>query len=87
MKCPQCGAETPDAEWNCVSCRINIYWATQHYEELAEIRKQQGLNPAAPTPAFLIKTHGDAMQDRASRGGRIEHRVRQIARQIIKRKA
>ena len=23
MKCPQCGAETPDEEWNCVACRIN----------------------------------------------------------------
>lgn len=86
MKCPQCGAETPDEEWNCASCRINIYWASQHYEELASIRKEHGLNAAASTPPFLVKTHQEAMQERATKGGREEHRVRQIARHKIEEK-
>src|SRR5919205_946815 len=54
MRCPQCGAETPDEEWNCMSCRINLYWAHQHFAELAHIRKQQGLQTRASTPAFLL---------------------------------
>jgi hypothetical protein len=86
MKCPQCGAETPDEEWNCISCRINIYWATQHFEELAQIREQHGQSAGASTPDFLRKTHQDAMDDRAGRGGRTEHRVRQIARLVMRRK-
>ena len=87
MKCPQCGAETPDQEWNCVSCRINVYWASQHYEELAQIRHKQGLQAAASTPSFLIKTHEAAMDDRSDRGGRVEHKVRQIARLVMRRKS
>ena len=47
MKCPRCGAENSDDEWNCVSCRINLYWATQHYDGLAEIRERQGLPESA----------------------------------------
>lgn len=87
MKCPQCGAETPDQEWNCVSCRINVYWASQHYEELAQIRRKQGLQAGASTPSFLIKTHTNAMDDRSDRGGRVEHKVRQIARMVMRRKS
>ena len=65
MRCPQCGAETPDDEWNCVSCRINLYWASQHYQRLLEIRERQGL-PSSPSSApFLVKAHKDAMDDRA----------------------
>jgi hypothetical protein len=86
MKCPQCGAETPDDEWNCVSCRINVYWASQHFGELAQIRRQHGLPAGAATPAFLIDVHQAAMDDRASRGGRVEHRVRAIARRVMHRK-
>lgn len=86
MRCPQCGAETPDEEWNCVSCRVNVYWASQHYQELARIRQQKGLPASASTPPFLIKTHQDAMDDRAGRGGRVEHQVRKIARLIMRRK-
>jgi hypothetical protein len=85
MQCPQCGAETPDQEWSCVSCRINLYWASQHYEDLARIRQQQGLPGTASTPRFLIKTHQDAMDDRAGRGGRVEHKVRKIARLFMRR--
>lgn len=85
MRCPQCGAETPDEDWNCVSCRINLYWATQHYEDLAQIRVHQGLGPEAPTPAFLRRAHQVEMDERIRRHGRIEHRVRQIARQAMQR--
>jgi hypothetical protein len=83
MRCPQCGAETPETEWNCVSCRMNVYWASRHYDDLARIRTQQGLPAAAPTPGFLIGVHDSAMSERAERGGRVEHKVRQIARQSM----
>jgi hypothetical protein len=84
MKCPQCGAETPDDEWNCVSCRINLYWVTQHHDELAEVRARQGLVDASGSPAFLVEAHRDAMDERAERGGREEHRVREIARAAMR---
>lgn len=85
MRCPQCGAEIPDQEWNCLSCRMNVYWASQHYEGLAQIRRQQGLQDTAETPAFLVQAHATAMDERASRGGRVEHKVRQIARLAMRR--
>jgi hypothetical protein len=83
MQCPQCGAETPDTEWNCVSCRMNLYWASRHYDDLAQIRKGQGLAETAPTPSFLVNVHQRAMDERADRGGRVEHKVRQIARRAM----
>jgi hypothetical protein len=83
MKCLQCGAETPDDEWNCVSCRMNVYWASRHYQDLAVIRARQGLPETAPTPPFLIGVHERAMSERAERGGRVEHKVRQIARRAM----
>ncbi len=85
MQCPQCGAQTPDEEWNCVSCRMNVYWASQHYEDLARIRHGQGLPVAADTPSFLVQAHERAMNERADRGGRVEHKVRQIARRVMRR--
>jgi hypothetical protein len=84
MQCPQCGAETPDEEWNCVSCRMNVYWASQHFETLAEIRRRKGL-AATPTPPFLVRAHEHAMSERAARGGRVEHKVRRIARRAMRR--
>jgi hypothetical protein len=87
MRCPQCGSETPDEEWNCVSCRINVYWASQHYDDLAGIRRGQGLSDGAATPAFLIQVHERAMDERAERGGRVEHKVRQIARRVMRGQA
>jgi hypothetical protein len=87
MKCPQCGAEVPDQEWNCGSCRINVYWASQHYDELARIRRRQGVEAGASTPPFLLETHQSAMEERAAGGGRVEHRVRRIARLVMGRKA
>ena len=83
MQCPHCGTETPDDEWNCVSCRMNVYWASQHYEDLAAIRRAQGLLPRAATPSFLVRVHVGAMDERAERGGRVEHKVRQIARRVM----
>ena len=83
MRCPQCGAETPDEAWNCVHCRINVYWASQHYELLAGIRRQQGLDAGASSPRFLIEAHEGAMTERAERGGKAEHKVRQIARRAM----
>jgi hypothetical protein len=87
MKCPQCGVETPEEEWNCASCRINVYWASQHYDELARIRQEHGLRPVTSTPPFLLETHRNAMDDRAGRGGRVEHKVREIARQVMRQKS
>jgi hypothetical protein len=87
MRCPQCGAETPDEEWNCPSCRINVYWASQHYEDLAVIRRGQGLPATAVTPPFLLEAHQRAMNERADRGGRVEHKVRQVARLAMRRGA
>jgi hypothetical protein len=87
MRCPQCGAETPDDEWNCVACRMNVYWASQHYEDLAGERRQHGLPAGAPTPSFLIQAHETAMSERAERGGRDEHKVRQIARRAMRQSA
>ncbi len=84
MQCPQCGAETPDEEWNCVSCRMNVYWASQHYQDLARIRQRQGLH-TAETPPFLVQAHASAMEERAERGGKVEHKVRQIARRTMSR--
>lgn len=85
MRCPQCGAETPDEEWNCLSCRINLYWATQHYEALARIRAGQGLRLATDTPPFLREAHAREMGERIERTGRVEHKVRQIARIAMRR--
>jgi hypothetical protein len=87
MECPRCGAENSDDAWNCVSCRINLYWATQHYEGLAEIRERQGLPGSASSPAFLVKAHADAMADRAQRGEPPENKVRAAARKLMRRKA
>ncbi len=85
MQCPQCGAETPDEEWNCVSCRMNVYWASQHYHDLVGIRQRQGLRATADTPSFLLQAHASAMEERAERGGKVEHKVRQIARRAMSR--
>lgn len=87
MKCPQCGAQTPDDEWNCASCRMNVYWASQHYDDLAGIRRGQGLRDTAETPAFLQQVHAVVMDERATRGGKVEHKVRQIARRVMKEAA
>ena len=55
-ECPQCGTINEDDIKNCQECRVNMYWAFQHYAELAAIRKRNKLVPrSAPLP-FLIDT-------------------------------
>lgn len=54
--CPQCGTINEDHIKNCVNCRINMYWAFQHYQELATIRESEELPPTPETPAFLLQT-------------------------------
>ena len=84
MKCPHCGADTPSDEWNCVSCRINLYWASQHHDGLADIRARQGLGEDVPTPAFLVKVHKQVMDDRAARGQNVDNKVRVAARRAMR---
>jgi hypothetical protein len=66
-----------------MSCRINLYWAHQHFAELAHIREQQGLQTRASTPAFLLISHQREMGARARRGGQ-ENKVRMIARRVLR---
>lgn len=54
--CPQCEASNEDNCKNCAECCINLYWAFQHYEELAQIRQTNNLGPRSETPSFLVKT-------------------------------
>jgi hypothetical protein len=63
---------------------MNVYWASQHYADLARIRGQQGLSAVADTPSFLVQAHQKAMNERAQRGGHVEHKVRQIARRAMR---
>jgi len=41
---------------NCRACRVNMYWAFQHYDELAAIRATNKLTSRPETPFFLIET-------------------------------
>ena len=84
MRCPQCDAETPDDQWNCVECRINLYWAHQHYAELARIRERAGLTQGASTPSFLVAAHRRELSERAERGLSGMNKVREIARRIMR---
>jgi hypothetical protein len=63
---------------------MNVYWASQHYEDLAGIRRRQGVHLPADTPSFLLQAHASAMDERAERGGKVEHKVRQIARRVMR---
>ncbi len=51
--CPQCGAMNEDDVKTCKGCRVSLYRAFQHYEELAVIREANKLAPRPETPAFL----------------------------------
>lgn len=85
MKCPKCGAKAPDDAWNCPRCRINLYWVTQHYEGLSDLRERQGVPVTASSPAFLLKAHKDVMDERAQHGGLVENKVRAVARKVMRR--
>ena len=56
VECPQCGTMNEDDIKNCRGCRVNMYWAFQHYEELAAIREANKLVPRPETSPFLIET-------------------------------
>ncbi len=55
-ECPQCTTLNEDNTKNCKGCRVNLYWAFQHYEELAAIREANTLVPRPETPSFLVET-------------------------------
>jgi hypothetical protein len=55
-ECPQCGMMNEDDVKNCKRCRINMYWAFQHFDELATIRTANKLAPSPETSPFLIET-------------------------------
>ena len=54
--CPQCGTENDDDVKNCTSCRINMYWAFQHFEERASLREKNALSPRPQSAQFLVQT-------------------------------
>ena len=56
VECPQCGTANDDDVKNCRGCRINLYWAFQHYEELAAIRLVNQSSPRPETAPFLVET-------------------------------
>jgi len=55
-ECPQCGLANENDVKNCCRCRVNMYWAYQHYQELASLREAVRLDPQPETPSFLIDT-------------------------------
>ena len=87
MNCPNCGAANPDGAWNCVSCRINLYWATQHFADLAKLRDEQGRVEPVSSPTFLLRAHRHAMEDRATRGHNVDNKVRVAARRAMQKRA
>jgi hypothetical protein len=55
-ECPQCGTMNEDDIKNCKSCRVNMYWAYQHFDELAALRQQRGMAARPQTASFLVDT-------------------------------
>ncbi|GHO93705.1 hypothetical protein KSF_037530 [Reticulibacter mediterranei] len=55
-ECPQCGTMNEDDAKNCKGCRVNLYWAFQHHEELTKLRLSRDLPPRPQTAAFLVDT-------------------------------
>jgi len=41
---------------NCRGCRVNMYWAFQHYEELAVLCEANKLPPRPESALFLVET-------------------------------
>lgn len=56
VTCPQCGAVNASDVKNCTSCRVNMYWAFQHYAELAALRQSNKLPPRPESASFLVET-------------------------------
>ena len=55
-ECPQCGTINEDNTKNCLGCRVNMYWAFQHYDELAALRQANRLSPRPESAPFLVET-------------------------------
>ena len=55
-ECPQCGIMNDDDVKNCKGCRINLYWAFQHYQELASLRQNNELPSRPESASFLVET-------------------------------
>lgn len=60
--CPQCGRPNSDEAKNCASCRINLYWAAEHYRELSMLRQARQLVPRPDTAPFLLASSKRADQ-------------------------
>jgi hypothetical protein len=84
MECPQCRTDVPDEEWNCPSCRLNVYWARQHFAELAELRGRGGMAQSPTTPGFLISSSKRAFEERAESIVHADSKVRDIARRAMR---
>lgn len=54
--CPQCETMNEDDAKNCKNCRVNLYWAFQHYDELAHLREANKLTPRPQSADFLVTT-------------------------------
>ncbi|HET9921486.1 MAG TPA: hypothetical protein VFQ30_16710 [Ktedonobacteraceae bacterium] len=48
--------QNADDAKNCKGCRVNLYWAFQHYSELASLREANHLKPKPETASFLVDT-------------------------------
>ncbi|GAC1354116.1 MAG: hypothetical protein NVSMB38_31740 [Ktedonobacteraceae bacterium] len=55
-ECPQCDTMNEDDIKNCKGCRVNMYWAYQHYDELAKLRTENKLPPRPVSASFLVET-------------------------------
>lgn len=55
-ECPQCGTMNEDDVKNCKGCRVNMYWASQHYAELAALREANKLPLRPNSASFLVDT-------------------------------
>ena len=84
MKCPQCLEETPDDGLNCTACHINLYWAKNHYEDLARRRSDLGLTDSVKTPpTFLVQAHDDAVEERRRHPDEVARKMRTFARKRL----
>lgn len=74
VECPQCGTMNKDDVKNCSKCCINLYWAFQHYQELAAIRATNKLASTPETPSFLLETSQKV--DRGPTAGWLSHTIK-----------
>lgn len=81
MRCMQCDTEAPNGAWNCPRCRVNLYWAHRHYQELAALRGTQ-LVDETRTPPFLVESSRRAFSE-GRRQSAPDNKVREIARREL----